>query len=286
MLTINSAALLALLFASAYGLDPIDLGTAGDYAILTKTGVTTTGITAITGNMGTSPIAETAMTGFTLVRSTDNTYSESSLVTGKVTSATHTSPTPSILTTAIGDMQNAYTIAAGDHLDSGGNLISPILNIHAGGLTDQTLVPGVYKWTNTVDFSNKLTFDGTATDVWILNIAQDLVVSSGAEVILAGGAKAENIFWQVSQAVTVGSDATINGIFLVKMDMAFNAGSTLNGAALAQTAVTLISTTVNAVSTTDMKSNKASDATGLSTMFWDRFFPTMSLSLITMFLLA
>jgi len=249
MLTINSVTLLVLLVASAastaYGLDRIDLGTADNYAILTKTGVTTTGVTSVVGNMGTSPIGETALTGFALIRDTTNTYSTSGLVTGEVTSATHTTPTPSVLTTAIGDMENAYITAAGIHRDGDGNPISPILNRHSGGLTDKTLEPGLYKWTNTVDFSNYLTFDGTADDIWILQIAEGLTVSSGAQVILTGGAKAENIFWQVTQSVAVGSDSILDGVFLVKRDMAFQSGSTLNGAALAQTAVTLISTTVN-----------------------------------------
>jgi len=239
MMTIYSAAFLFLLAsASAYTSPaPVDLGSADDYVILTKTGVTTTGVTHVTGDMATSPIAETAMTGFTLMRSIDNDYSTSSLVTGMVTSATHDEPTPTILTTAIGDMETAYTAAAGAIPDSHEFL--------DGGLTSQTLAPGVYKWTNTVNFSSQLTFDGSATDIWILQIAKDLVVASGAEVILSGGALAKNIFWQVAQAAEFGSSSSVKGVFLVKEGMAFNAGSSLNGSAFSQTAVTMIATTIN-----------------------------------------
>eukprot|EP00593_Proboscia_inermis_P008349 CAMPEP_0171302856 /NCGR_PEP_ID=MMETSP0816-20121228/12326_1 /TAXON_ID=420281 /ORGANISM="Proboscia inermis, Strain CCAP1064/1" /LENGTH=86 /DNA_ID=CAMNT_0011781659 /DNA_START=93 /DNA_END=350 /DNA_ORIENTATION=+ len=86
-MTIYSAALLVLVASASAYTSPasVELGTAGDYAILTKTGVTTTGVTHVTGNMGTSPIGETSMTGFTLVRSNDNEFSTSGLVTGKIT---------------------------------------------------------------------------------------------------------------------------------------------------------------------------------------------------------
>jgi hypothetical protein len=46
----------------------VDLGTADNYAILAQTGITTTGTTAITGNIAVSPITTaTSMTGFSLV---------------------------------------------------------------------------------------------------------------------------------------------------------------------------------------------------------------------------
>jgi hypothetical protein len=104
-----------------------------------------------------------------------------------------------------------------------------------------------------VHFTDSVTFDDTAFNlvnadtlsnvntepVWILQIAQDVIVGSGAAVVLAGGAKAENIFWQVAGTVDVGTSAHLEGIFLGKTNMAFKTGSSLNGAALAQTAVTL-----------------------------------------------
>jgi hypothetical protein len=109
-----------------------------------------------------------------------------------------------------------------------------------GGSIDYlTLAPGLYKWSTNVNFPNKLTFSGRATDVWILQIAGILYIGSGAEVLLAGGARAENILWQVFGLVDVDTTAHLEGIFLVKTHMAFKIGSSLTGAALAQTAVTL-----------------------------------------------
>ena len=222
---------------------PVGLGTAGNYAVLTKTGITTTGDTFVNGNMGTSPIAQTGITGFALTSA--GAFATSPLVNGTVTAADQTSPTPSELTTAIGNMETAYTDAAGRTADCN--------ELEAGGLADQTLTPGVYKWSSSVSISGSLTFEGNSTDVWILIIAQDLVLDNVAQVVLGASNEtepddkplAENIFWQVSQAADFGSNSKAEGIFLVKRAMTFNGGSSLNGAALAQTAVTMIATTIN-----------------------------------------
>jgi hypothetical protein len=77
-----------------------------------------------------------------------------------------------------------------------------------------------------------------------LQIAGDALVGTVADVVLTNGAKAENIFWQVAGAVEVGFDAHLEGVFLVKTKMVFMNGSSLNGRALAQTAVTMDNTTI------------------------------------------
>lgn len=61
----------------------IDLGLAGNYAILAKSGISTTGTTSITGNMGASPIAASSITGFGLIMDRSNQFSTSSLVVGR-----------------------------------------------------------------------------------------------------------------------------------------------------------------------------------------------------------
>ena len=221
------------------GASTVNLGTAGDYAILTKSGVTTTGVTSISGNVGTSPIAATAITGFGLIMDSTNLYSTSSLVVGggKIYAASYTSPTPSKMTTAISDMETAFTDAAGrvdpDHTE-----------LDAGNIEGKTLEAGLYKWGSNVHFTSSLTFHGSSTDIWILQIAQNLRVDTGAQVILSGGAIWENIYWQVSEAATFGTTSHVEGVFLVKNAIIFNAGSSLNGAALAQTAVTLDAATI------------------------------------------
>mmetsp|Transcript_7351 Transcript_7351/g.8538 ORF Transcript_7351/g.8538 Transcript_7351/m.8538 type:complete len:262 (+) Transcript_7351:448-1233(+) len=217
----------------------VNLGTAGDYAILTKAGVTTTGVTSIIGNVGTSPIAGTAITGFGLIMDPTNLYSTSSVVVGggKIYAANYGIPTPSKMITAISDMETAY-------MDAAGRVNPNYTELGAGNIEGKTLEPGLYKWGSNVHFTSSLTFDGNSTDIWILQIAQNLEVSNGARVILSGGAVWENIYWQVSGAAVLGTTSHVEGVFLVKTGITFYAGSSLNGAALAQTAVTLDTVTI------------------------------------------
>jgi len=216
----------------------VDLGTSADFVILAKTGISTTGTTHITGDIGVSPAAATYITGFGLSASdTTQTFTTSSLVTGNIFAANYALPTPTKMTTAVGDMETAFTTAAGRAPNA--------TELYAGDLTGQTLTRGVYKWTNTVLISaGGVTISGSATDVWIFQIAQNLTVDNGAHVTLIGGALASNIFWQVAGHVTLGTTAQMKGIILCKTNIAMNTGETLDGRALAQTAVTLIANTV------------------------------------------
>jgi len=92
---------------------PVNLGTAGNYVILTKSGISTVPGSTITGNIGVSPINSTAITGFSLMLTAGSSFATSAQVTGDVYAPDYAAPTPANLTTAIGDMQTAYTDAAG-----------------------------------------------------------------------------------------------------------------------------------------------------------------------------
>lgn len=212
----------------------VNLGTAGNFVILSKAGVSTTGVTKIVGNIGVSPAAATYVTGFGLILDKSGTFSRSTLVTGKVYAADYTAPTPSMLTTAVSNMQTAYTNAAGRAPTS-----AATINVGAGSIGGLTLKPGVYKWTSGVTIPTNVTLSGGKNDIWIFEIAGTLNISSGQKVILKGGAQAKNIFWQVAGATTLGTYSTFNGNILDQTNIALQTGAVLNGRALAQTAVTL-----------------------------------------------
>jgi formylmethanofuran dehydrogenase subunit C len=217
----------------AAGPASVNIGTAGNFAILAKTGISTTGTTAIVGDIGVSPAAATYITGFDLIADPSNTFSTSSLVVGNVYAADFTDPTPTKMTTAVGDMETAYTDAAGrtlpDHTE-----------LYTGDVTGQTLIPGLYNWSTGVLVSaGGVTISGTANDVWIFQIAGNLTVANGAIVTLSGGALASNIFWQVAGQVALGTTAAMKGIILCQTAIAMSTGASLTGRALAQTAVTL-----------------------------------------------
>ena len=211
----------------------VDLGAAGNYVILAKSAISTTGTTAITGNLGVSPAAASFITGFGLIADATNVFSTSSLVTGKIYAADYAVPTPTNLTTAVLNMQTAYT-------DAAGRAPTVPAELGAGDISGLTLTPGVYKWGTGVSMDSRgVTLSGSATDVWIFQIAQDLTMASGARITLAGGALPQNIFWQVFGIVDIGTTAHFEGIALVQTAITMRTGATANGRLLAQTAVTL-----------------------------------------------
>jgi hypothetical protein len=215
---------------------PVSLGKAGDYVILAKTGISTVPASVITGDLGVSPIAATAVTGFSLTADSTNVFSRSPQVTGKVYAANYASPTPSNLTTAVGDMQLAFTEAAGR---------SPgVTELGAGNIGGMALSPGVYKWGTGLLIPTNVTLTGTATDVWIFQIAKSLTLSGGAKIVLGGAALPKNIFWQVSGLVSVGTTAHLEGIVLSQTSITLGTGASINGRLLAQTAVALQVNTV------------------------------------------
>ena len=212
--------------ARGIGPAPVNLGAAGTFAILSKTGITDVYASAITGDVGTSPITGAAL----LLRCGE--------VSGTVFTVDAAGPLPctvtdaTFLTGAIGDMGSAYNDAAGrvspDHTELGAGEI--------GGLT---LTPGLYKWATPLLITNDVTLSGGPNDVWIFQVAGTLNQASAARVTLAGGAQAKNIFWVVAGAVTIGTTAHFEGIILAKTLIAVNTGASVNGRLLAQTAVTL-----------------------------------------------
>lgn len=215
---------------SSSSLAPVILGAAGDYVILAKTTVTNISTSAVTGDLGLSPAATSFYTGFALTNATG--YATSAQVVGKLYAANMASPTPSNLTTAVLNMQTAYT-------DAAGRPTPDFLALGTGNIGGKTLAPGLYKWTNTVTVPSNITISGGADDVWIFQIAGNLTVSNAVNVTLAGGAQAKNIFWQVAGTVSLGTTSHFEGIILSKTAIAFKTGASINGRALAQTAVTL-----------------------------------------------
>ncbi len=225
--------------ARAAGPAVVNLGTAGNFVILAKSGISTTGATHVTGDIGVSPAAASAITGFGLVMDKSNTFATSSLVTGKIYAADYHPPTPHNMTTAVSNMETAYTAAAGVTAPA------PVVGLGAGNIGGMTLAPGVYKWSTGVTIPTNVTLVGGANDVWIFQIAQTLDISSAQKVILSGGAQANNIFWQVAGQTTLGTTSVFNGNILDQTAIVLNTGATLNGRALSQTAVTLEANTVS-----------------------------------------
>lgn len=228
--------------AACQGAACVSLGTAANYAILAKTGVSTVPNAVVTGNIGVSPAARTALTGWSLITEPADTFFTSAQVapSGKLYAADNVGGTTSSdLGTAVLNMQTAYTDAAGRTATSAGTT-----NLGTGTLTNQTLAAGTYEWGSAVNIPTDLTFSGTATDVWILKVAGTLDMAAAKNVILSGGALPQNIFWQVSGAVTIGANTHFEGIVLGQTSITFGNLASVTGRLLSQTAVVLDATTV------------------------------------------
>jgi hypothetical protein len=224
---------------------PVDLGMAGSYVILAKTGISTVPASAITGNIGVSPIAATAMTGFSLTLDSGTQFSESTQVVGQAHAASYGGAIATDLTAAVSNMEAAYTAAAGRTKGAGErlNLGAGVLGGAFGG-PNVPLLTGVYTFDTGVTIGSDITFSGSDTDIFIIQMTGNLMQVAGTKVLLAGGALAKNIFWQVAGNVKVRVGAHMEGILLVKTDVLFMTGSSLNGQVLAQTACNLQKATI------------------------------------------
>ncbi len=215
---------------------PVNLGTAENFVVLAKTGISTVPASVITGNVGLSPAAATFITGFSLSADATNVFSSSPQVTGQIFAADYAVPTPTNMTTAISDMELAFTDAAGRP--------AAVTELGAGNIGGMTLTGGVYNWGTGLLIPSNLTLNGSATDVWILQIAQDLTISNGVQISLTGGALAKNVFWQVSGAISVGTTAHAEGVMLSQTAITLSTGASINGRLLAQSAINLDTSTV------------------------------------------
>ena len=214
----------------------VNLGTAGNFVILAKSGISTVPTSVITGDLGISPASASYITGFSLTADATDVFSTSPQVTGKVYAADYAPPTSLNLTTAVGDMGLAFTDAAGR--------APHVTELGAGNIGGMTLAPGVYQWSTGLLIPTDVTLNGGATDVWIFQIAQDLTFGSAAKVLLAGGALPKNAFWQVSGLVDLGTTAHCEGVILAQTSITLRTGASIKGRLLAQTAVNLDGSTV------------------------------------------
>jgi hypothetical protein len=213
---------------------PVELGTAGNYVILAKTGIASVSDSDITGDVGVSPIDASAITGFGLTMDPSGQSSTSSQINGKAYAADYAPPTPSELTAAVGDMETAYTDAAGRP-----NYDDTRTNLGGGDISGEVLTPGVYTFDVDISFSADIAFRGSIDDIFIIQTTGKLLQGAGTKVNLLGGAQAKNIFWQIAGNASVGADSELQGVLLVKTDVVFVTGSSLNGRVLAQTACNL-----------------------------------------------
>jgi len=203
---------------------PIDLGSAGTFAVLGASTVTNTGPSVINGDLGVWP-------GTAYVPGTPP---------ATVNGAIHAGDTAAQQAKA--SLTMAYNNAAG--------LTVGVVGV-AGDLGGQTLAPGLYKSTSTLAITGDLTLNanGDPNAVFIFQVGSALLVATHGRVVLSGGAKAANVFWQVGSLATLGTYSALKGTVMAYASIAIATGATLDGRALAQNAAVTLDT--NAVTKQD-----------------------------------
>jgi type VI secretion system secreted protein VgrG len=196
----------------------VGLGTASSFAVLAGTGVTNTGPTTITGDIGAFPTA--TITGLTSITVSGTNHAGDSVTQGAKT-----------------DLTTAYVTAAGE---------GPTTAI-AADLVGRTLKPGVYNSASAVGLSGVLTLDaaGDPNAVWVFQAGSTLITASGSKVVMLNGAQSCHVYWQVGSSATLGTNSTFTGTILALTDISVQTGATVDGRVLARNgAVTLDSNTI------------------------------------------
>jgi hypothetical protein len=222
----NAAANFSWVFTTAAvpipaGPAPVALGAASTFEILAASTVTNTGLTTVNGNLGLSP--GTAVTGF-----------PPGIVNGTIYAGVPAAALAQL------DLTTAYN-------DAAGRTVGVILLADAENLGGLTLAPGLYKSNSSLAISSgDLTLDakGDVNAVWIFQMGSTLTTTVGRKVILANGAKAANIFWQVGSSATLGTGSVFEGNILALASITVTTGATVDGHLFARTAAVTLDTDV------------------------------------------
>jgi hypothetical protein len=210
----------------AAGPAPVNLRSTAHFTILAGAAVTTTGGGLVNGDVGASPISGSAI------------HVTQAQVNGTIYTVDAAGPpgsviAPALLTAAMGDLTSAINDAAGRPAATA----APFLNPGSGNIGGLTLYPGLYTFGGTASITGSdVTLSGGPNDVWIFQVAKDLEEGNSIQIILAGGAQARNIFWQVGTSATIGTSAVFKGTILANQAVTMETSSAVDGRALAYNA--------------------------------------------------
>ena len=221
--------LAAMICAPTVGSAQSILRTAGNFTLLGGSAISSTatvGTTVANGNVGLSPTAESAITGFPPAAITNGAI----IATGAATAQARTD----LISAAAG-------LAA----------MTPSANLTGLNLGGMTLAPGVYSFSNTAFLTGTLTLDaqGQNNVAWVFQIGSSLATSASSTVTFINfGSNAGNdlgVFWNAGTTIGLGDSNLVAGNYLAGTSITFGNLAHGGGRALAQTAITLDNDQIN-----------------------------------------
>ncbi|KAJ1628619.1 hypothetical protein T492DRAFT_908275, partial [Pavlovales sp. CCMP2436] len=231
---------LVLLAMSSTAATGVPLGGAEHFAILARGAISNTPASSITGNVGSA----SGVDGFQpLTADSSGEFFTSPQIDGRLYRGTdNAEPTPTMLASALADMDTAYTDAS-SRAHSLPN--SQYVDVMAGAIAGVTFVPGVYKWNTFVHLTGDIYVQGGATDVWIFQVQEYVTTSAAVNVVFQGDGishgtpTSDNLVWVVGKYLVLGATCNMHGTFIVAAYVTFGAASHVAGRILARAAVTL-----------------------------------------------
>jgi ice-binding like protein len=214
-----AALLVVALFTGACGSDKVtgpgvganpsapSLTTAQTYVVLGASGVTNTGATAITGDLGVSSPG-ISPTGFP---------------PGTITGTIHAGDASAA--TAQGDLTPAYNTLAAKTCNT---------SLTGQDLGGKTLTQGIYCFTSSAQLTGTLTLNGNANSIFVFKIVSGLNTASNSAVVMTGGSLARNVYWQVGSSATLGAGTAFKGNIIALTSISLGTGASLSGRALAR----------------------------------------------------
>jgi hypothetical protein len=227
-LVLVAAGMVPSLTLAAAGPLPVELGETAHFALLAGSAISSTGGGTVNGDIGVCPAAGSTITGLTQAQVNGVIYTVNAAgPAGYVIDLPLLTAAKSDLTTAYNDARDRVPVP-----------VLPFLNPGGGNIGGLTLVPGLYKFTSQALITGSdVTLAGGPDDVWIFQIATELIVGADVrKVILTGGAQARNVFWQVGTSATLGTFSEFKGTIMADQAIVIDTSSKLEGRALARIA--------------------------------------------------
>ena len=208
----------------------VDLGIADSFAIIAYTSITSAPTSNITGKVGLKPGTRSLINlnpATEVVGGLDEIYAGDD----------------------IGDPSDYMNMAREDLIGAYRDIVSrpadaDKVEAYGGNPSGKILPPGIYKWSNGAAINSDITLEGSATDIFIFQITGDLSIAPKVRIVLSGGARAKNIYWQVSGKVTLESTTVVQGTIMSQLTFEMKSLAQLNGRALVKNGKLLLSQNV------------------------------------------